>query len=283
MYFLVVFFLGFLWWILWHLVVSLCFFLGKKHRLLTLEKSYKWTIRFIVLFLFFTPTYSSLATSIHRHITFPILCEEMAGYQKSNPVVPESFLGGPLELLAYEEVKFIEWEIKDNFRKKYAKRPDLYKNMPNLPLGLYRVEYLPVGSVSCELYKQAYPNSEVRHEKGTSLRIFEFRTKQLDGLCLGITKINELQSKYKFNFFISFPKEISRFGYEVSKIEHQAINRLTNEKLSIYVHLRTSWKRADDFMFEYASPHSLSCQEKGPTRNEIFKKFFIINEKKGNN
>lgn len=271
MYLLAVLFFAFIWWFLWYLAVKLGFFLGKRFHFLAPEKSYKWVMRIIVLFLFFTPTYGSLITSVYRHITFPILCEEMAGYQKLNPVSSASFLTNPgmIEFLAFKGVDFIEWEISHKYQKES-------EDQPLLNQGLYRVEYFPEGNLACDLYKEAYPDSKLRHRRVENMQKLKSRTKQIAGMCIGVTKITELKAEYQY-LMDTILSQNTRYEFDIMKNEQQIIDRITKEKVLFYVQLVTGWDGPFSFMLE-GQRKGIRCPEKNLIYWDIFAKFLIIND-----
>lgn len=260
MYFLSILFIAILWASIWFWVVKGIFFFGKKIGRLAPNKNYKWIRRGMVFIFFFTPFYSSYVTTIYRHITFPILCSEMAGYQKLNPVRIDGLYTEPglLDPLIWDGIQFVEWEIPEKYTKKY-------NYQPALSTGLYRVELKFQGHPECELYYKAIPASDTT----------EMRSRDR---CFGIAAIKEPKAQFQY-VRTDYLTQENLFKYLVSVSKYKMVNRFSGEIVSQYNQLVTRWPGALKFMLE-GQGNVLWCPDPYPVRDPVAK-FFILRVDQG--
>lgn len=221
------------WFVAIRWIINLSFKYALNKERVESSKKIIFIKRLLIFLLFMSPFAKATIIHLYQEITFPIICNQGAGFENIPNITISSILneGTRYEHLALANIDFVEWENNGSNLSNSAQKYDL---------GMYRFSHFPNGSRECvrllnidDTFEASYNFYEQKYIQ------HGFTLKNTDGMCVGVEKVSEL--KASFAFLREEQNDLSSvFGYEYNQQNTQIISLPSEWPVKQYRELSTS-------------------------------------------
>ncbi len=219
------------WFLICWAAVRLCLCVAQRYKWLSRKKNYS-VLRKVILFVVFAAPFSSdIFFYFYQAITFPYVCDRLAGYQPKNPQKLTSIINSTEDGATYfyylplPGVEFVEW------KKNTPKGQGTWKGFP---AGLYRFAYYPQGAQECG--DLVVFDTKINDRMASLQKLYqekEYPLADRAGQCIGVEQVETFQAKYT----ITSSKDRhypSGFGYDVDLRSIRLLDRRSEQVVSIF-------------------------------------------------